>query len=168
MSLIFFRDLGGQCRIVSGIVFSDYAPVMVSFKQRRRYTNISFKIPGNILLDNSFHMDVCNIWSASMEGSDALGIQVANALMNLTSFFRGMSKKAQESARVKELASRQFVSSLQRLQERYPSCTCVQECLMHSKLQLQHINKTIWRLYFSILRQRDGLERVIRLRRVSF
>ena len=119
----------GTIHIIPGTTFSDHAPVILSFSTQNLEEFSNLKILENQLLDNSFSLQVAQLWSQKDVILESMAVRVANGLRCISEFFRGKYKERFSMIQEKEKRSRTSLVSLQRLQERYPHCTWIAEKL---------------------------------------
>ena len=104
--------------IMPGTTFSDHTPIIfsVSTQKTKQFSNL--KIPENLLLDNSFSLQVIDLWSQKdVVQEESMTMRVANGLRSLSEFFRCKSKERFYMMKEKEKRSHTSLVSLQRCRD---------------------------------------------------
>ena len=130
-----FISTTGIIHIMSGTTFSDHAPVILSISTQNLKEFSNLKIPEHVLLDNSFSLQVAELWSQKDVVQESMAMRVANGLRCISEFFRDKSKERFSMLQEKEKQSHTSLVSLQRLQER---CRSVNHTL-HDYKNVIHI-----------------------------
>ncbi len=143
-----FADKGGSIKIMSGTVFSDHAPVILTLANTRNKQSFHLKIPEDILVNEQYSEQVHKIWIESFRDGDRPEMSLANAIMSLSRFFREAAMQQRQAYKAREKRMRHALISLQRLQEKYPSCGWVAHKIALAMGEIQQIQDVYYKFQY--------------------
>ena len=139
---------GGSVNIMPGITFSDHAPVILVTFKRADETVARLKIPERILLDDKYDRQVREIWCNKDINDAPISHRVAQAVIELSTFFKERSNAEYVEYCAKEANYRAAYTSLQRLQQNRPESSWVAERLQEARSKIQHMDEVRSQFYY--------------------
>ena len=138
---------GGWCRITPGTTFSNHYPVIGHFQLHRTWGPFQPRISHTIYTVTEVKEQLVNQWSLPVNASlasDKLLAKLTRASTLLHKIVKTRSKDAHE----KRQRTKWGLIALQRLQQRYPTCSWIAGQVVMAKHELIMAEKTIYDMEF--------------------